>query len=126
VRAAIEGIQRNPSPTAKEEDLLTTLEAVYEFYLRGFSFLGIDLFKSDASKFLIEDGCLRPPFVAISGLGEAAAQDLMNCRGAGAGFISVEELKVACPKVSATHWDTLRAMGALGDLPEENQISFFD
>ncbi len=125
VRSAIEGIQRNPNPTAKEEDLLTTLEAVYEFYLRGFSFLGVDLFKSDAAKFLIEDGCLRPPFVAISGLGEAAAQDLMNCRSAGGGFISVEELAVACPKVSQTHWDTLRAMGALGDLPEENQMSLF-
>ncbi|MBR4157691.1 MAG: PolC-type DNA polymerase III [Oscillospiraceae bacterium] len=126
VRAAINDIQRNPAPTAKEEDLLTTLEAVYEFYMRGFSFLGIDLYRSDAAKFLIEDGSLRPPFVAISGLGEAAAQDLMNCRTSGNGFISVEELSKACPKVSQTHLETLKAMGALGDLPEENQISFFD
>ncbi len=125
VRAAIDEIQKNPVPTAKEEDLLTTLEAVYEFYMRGFSFLGVDLYRSDASKFLIEDGCLRPPFVAISGLGDAAAQDLMNCRSSGSGFISVEELSAACPKVSQTHWDTLRAMGAMGDLPEENQMSLF-
>ena len=125
VRAKIREIQNNPAATAKEEDLLTTLEAVYEFYMRGFSFSKIDLYRSDATKFLIDEGTLRPPFVSISGLGETAAQDLMNCRSSGSSFISVEELSAACPKVSQTHLETLKNMGALGDLPETSQMSLF-
>ncbi len=124
VRERIRQIQRNPNPTAKEEDLLTTLEAVYEFYLRGFDFLPIDLYKSDARKFLIEDGKLRPPFVSISGLGETAAEDLKNCEKNG--FVSIEEISNACPKVSQTHLEQLKKLGALGDLPDTSQVSLFD
>ncbi len=125
VRNKIKEIQQNPAATAKEEDLLTTLEAVYEFYMRGFTFAGIDLYKSDATRFLIDGDALRPPFVAISGLGETAALDLMHCRESGKSFLSVEELSAACPKVSQTHLETLRTMGALGDLPETSQMSLF-
>ena len=61
VAAKIREIRNNPSPTAKEEDLLTTLEACYEFYKRGFDFDAIDLYESDAVKFRITpDGRLRP------------------------------------------------------------------
>ena len=124
--AKINAIRRNPNATAKEEDLLTTLEAVYEFYRRGFTFAPIDIYKSDSYKFLIEDGCLRPPFVAISGLGESAAWNLVACREGGREFVSVEELSAACPKVSTAHLEMLRKLGALGDLPETRQVSLFD
>ena len=103
-----------------------TLEAVYEFNMRGFAFAQIDLYSSDASKFLItDDGRLRPPFVAISGLGETAAQDLAAAGRSGQEFISVEELGSVCPKVSQTHLEQLKAIGALGDLPDTSQISLF-
>jgi DNA polymerase-3 subunit alpha (Gram-positive type) len=125
VRTRIKEIQRNPNATAKEQDLLTTLEAVYEFYLRGFGFERIDLYKSEATRFVIDGNCLRAPFVAISGLGETAANDLVNCREGGRVFISVEELAAACPKVSQTHIEQLRALGALGDMPETSQMSLF-
>ena len=127
VRRKINELRRRGDLTANEEDLLVTLEAVYEFNMRGFRFAPIDLYESDAVKFRItEDGCLRPPFVSISGLGDSAAQDLAACRENGARFISVEELGRACPKVSQTHLDTLKRIGALGELPDTSQINLFD
>ncbi len=124
VKAHIKAIDSAEKSTAKEEDLLTTLEVVYEYYLRGFDFLPINFYESHATKFLIKDGKLLPPFVAISGLGESAAWDLMRGRE-GKTFLSIEEVAAACPKVSKTHIQMLKEAGAFGDLPDNNQISLF-
>ena len=124
VVANIHAIENNENATDKDEDLLTTMEVVYEYYLRGFDFLPIDIYKSHATKFLIEDGKLLPPFVSISGLGESAAWDMMNGRK-GKSFLSIEEVAAACPKVSKTHIQMLKAAGAFGDLPDTSQISLF-
>ena len=124
VMANIDAIDNNEAATAKDEDLLITLEVVYEFYLRGLEFLPIDIYKSHATKFLIEDGKLRPPFIAVGGLGESAAWDLMKGRE-GKQFLSIEEVAAACPKVSKTHMQMLKDGGAFGDLPESNQVSLF-
>ena len=124
VMANIEAIDGNEEATAKDEDLLTTLEVVYEFYLRGFEFAPISIYDSHATKFLIKDGKLLPPFVAISGLGESAAWDLMEGRK-GKTFLSIEEVAAACPKVSKTHMQMLKEAGAFGDLPDTSQVSFF-
>ena len=127
VRRKINEMKRRTDLTANEEDLLVTLEAVYEFNLRGFRFAPIDLYASDATKFLpVGETELRPPFVAISGLGEAAAEDLARCREGGRRFISMEELGAACPKVSQSHLAELKRLGALGELPESSQITLFD
>ncbi len=124
VKANIKAIDGNEDATDKDKDLLTTLEVVYEFYLRGLKFLPIDLYKSHATKFLIEDGMVRPPFVAISGLGESAANDLMESR-AGKKFLSIEEVAAACSKVSKTHIQMLKEAGAFGNMPETSQVSLF-
>jgi DNA polymerase-3 subunit alpha (Gram-positive type) len=124
VMANIEAIDNNENATDKDQDLLTTLEVVYEFYLRGLDFLPIDIYKSHATKFLIEDGKLRPPFVSISGLGENAAISLMEGRE-GKEFLSVEEVASACPKVSKTHIQMLKEAGAFGTLPDTSQVSLF-
>ncbi len=124
VKANIKAIDDNENATDKDQDLLTTLEVVYEFYLRGLDFLPIDLYKSHATKFMIEDGKLRPPFVAISGLGENAAWNLMEGRE-GKHFLSIEEVAAACPKVSKTHIQMLKDAGAFGDIPETSQVSLF-
>ena len=126
VRRKINDLRRKSERSANEDDLLVTLEAVYEFNMRGFSFAPIDLYRSDASKFLIEGDSLRPPFISISGLGEAAAEDLARCGASGKKYISVQDLGSDCPKVSQAHLDALRALGALGDLPDSNQINLFD
>ncbi len=124
VKANIDAIDSNENATDKDKDLLTTMEVVYEYYLRGFEFLPIDIYKSHAIKFQIEDGKLRPPFVAISGLGENAALDLMN-NSKDREFISIEEVAAACPKVSKTHIQMLKDAGAFGSLPDTNQVSLF-
>ena len=127
VRRRINEMHRRPNLTANEEDLLVTMEAVYEMNMRGLSFAPIDLYKSHAIRFLItDDGKLRPPFVAISGLGETAAWDLMRAGESGQKFISVQELSAVCPKVSQAHIEQLKALGALGEMPESNQINLFE
>ena len=125
-RSEIRRIRDKADATAKEQDMLTTLESVYEFYLRGFSFHGIDLYRSDAYRFEIEDGKLRPPFVAISGLGGSAAEDLVSARKSGHTFVSVDDISDICTKVSQTHLEQLKRLGALGTLPESRQVSLFD
>ena len=124
VKKKLQEIKDDEDSSAKDDDLFTTLEVCYEFYLRGFSFAPIDIYRSHATKFLIEDGRLRPPFVAVAGLGETAAWDLMHARE-GREFLSVEEFADACPKVSGTLIDQLQQAGAFGDLPLTSQLTLF-
>ena len=124
VKKKLQEIKEDEDSSAKDDDLFTTLEVCYEFYLRGFTFAPIDIYHSHATKFLIEDGRLRPPFVAVAGLGETAAWDLMHARE-GREFLSVEEFADACPKVSKTLIDQLQSAGAFGDLPLTSQLTLF-
>jgi len=131
VRSKIRELQSNTDPrTGKEEGLLTTLESCYEFYKRGFDFTNIDLYDSDAEKFLITrdeitgERKLRPPFLAIAGLGETAAFDLVDKRNK-RDFISVDDLSAACQSVNKTHIDQLKKLGALRGLPDSSQMSLF-
>ncbi len=124
VLANIKAIDDDENATAKDEDLLTTLEVVYEFYLRGFSFAPIDIYESHAIQFQIKGNQILPPFVAVSGLGESAAWDIVEGRK-GKEFISIEEFSAACPKVSKTHIENLKEAGAFGNLPETSQVTLF-
>ena len=126
VKKKLQEIKEDEDSSAKDDDLFTTLEVCYEFYLRGFTFAPIDIYHSHATKFQIEAGQLRPPFVAISGLGGSAAEDLKRAQDSGAQFVSIDDISDACPKVSTAHLDMLRKLGALGDLPETRQVSLFD
>ena len=125
VKANIDAIENNEDATNKDEDLLITLEVAYEFYLRGFEFLPINIYESHATRFLIKDGKILPPFVAVSGLGESAAWDIMN-GSRGKTFLSIEEFAAACPKASKTHIQMLKEAGAFGDLPDTSQVNLFD
>ena len=124
VKEKIKEIKSNPDATGKEEDLFTTLEVCYEFYIRGFEFAPIDIYESEALRFQIKDGKLLPPFVSVSGLGETAALDIVEGRK-GKRFISIEEFSAACPKVSKTHIENLKAAGAFGNMPETSQVTMF-
>lgn len=113
-------------PTAVEEDMLTTLEVCYEFYLRGFSFARMDISRSHAVNFLVdmEKNALIPPFTSVAGLGETVGWDIMDKRQ-GKDFLSIEEFSLTCTKVSSTHLGQLKEAGAFGDLPDSSQFSLF-
>ena len=125
VRRKIREIRNSIDVKAKEEELLTTLEACYEFYMRGFKFAGMDLYESDAVKFTIADEkTLRPPFVAISGLGETAAYDIVEKRR-DRDFVAIDEFSALCSKVSKTHIEQMKNAGAFRDMPETSQMTLF-
>ena len=119
-------VAKDKEATAVEQDMLTTLEVCYEFYLRGFQFDRMDLYQSRALHFAVDEerGALRPPFVSVAGLGETAAISLEEQRE-GKSFISIEEVSAACPKVSKTHIQLLKEAGAFGNLPETSQMDLF-
>ena len=119
-------IAKDKDASAVEQDMLTTLEVCYEFYLRGFTFRRMDIYQSNAIHFKmdLENNALIPPFVSVAGLGETAAISLAEQRK-GKNFISIEEVAAACPKVSKTHIELLKEAGAFGDLPETSQLNLF-
>lgn len=111
--------------SATEKDQYVALQVVNEMMARGIEFLPIDLYKSDATVYKIEDGKIRMPFGAMSGTGEAAAVGLAKARDDGDGpYISVEDLKQRSGASSAVI-ESLRAIGALEGLPENSQMSLF-
>ena len=126
VKAKMKEIRaKDKEASAVEQDMLTTLEVCYEFYLRGLTFEHVDLYKSHATLFTYGgDASLIPPFSAIPGLGETAAWSIMEQRE-GKTFISVEEFSAACPKVSKTHIEQLKAAGAMDGMPDTSQITLF-
>ncbi|EMT40166.1 DNA polymerase III, alpha chain, Gram-positive type [Thermoanaerobacter thermohydrosulfuricus WC1] len=117
----IEAKGNNASP--KEKSLLTVLEVALEMYLRGFKFINVDLYKSDAVKFLITEEGLLPPLNSLEGVGIQAAKTIAQERENGK-FLSVEDFRNRT-KVSKTVIEILKQYGCLTDLPESNQLSLF-
>ena len=129
VRVAKEHLRENEKipkeeRTAKDDDALVSLQLVNEMLQRGYQFLPIELGKSYATKYVVEDDKVRPPFTAIRGLGEAAAVALEEATMHGQEYISVEELQQASG-VAQSVFDKLRDVGALGSLPETSQVDLF-
>ncbi len=109
--------------TQKEEDLLSILQITREMLARGYSFLPVDLYKSHATKYLCEDGKIRLPFTALKGLGATAANSIYQAVQEGP-FISADDITVRA-KVGKSIVELLRQAGALHDLPDSSQMSFF-
>ncbi len=110
--------------STKEKNLLTVLEIANEMLERGFKFKMIDLYKSDASNFVIEGNTLIAPFRAVPSLGANVANQIVEARKDGP-FLSKQDLATR-GKVSKTLIDYMSENGVLQDLPEENQLSLFD
>jgi len=108
--------------TAKDSDKLDTLCIVNEMMARGCNFLPVDIHRSEAQRYTIEDGRIRMPFSAIPGVGSTAAVGLWEA--AQGEYLSVEEFADNAG-VSKTVIESLKALGAFGDLPESSQVSFF-
>ncbi len=111
------------SATVKDKNMYAILELVLEMYERGFTFLPMDLYKSHATKFLVEDGAIRPPLNSIPGLGTVAAEGIAKAREEGK-FMSIDDLKIRS-KVGNSVTDLLKNYGCLKGMSQSNQMSLF-
>lgn len=109
--------------TQKDDDTYAAMEIAYECLGRGYRFLPVDLYKSDAKFFLPEAGAIRLPFGSLPGLGESAAQKLQDAREEGE-FLSIEDLKQRTG-ISKAVVEILDGCGVLDGLSETNQIRLF-
>ena len=104
--------------------MMTTLEVCHEFYRRGFTFEPMDVYTSDATRFLVTENGLIPPFTSMPGIGEQAALSIVEERKNGK-FLSAEEMIIRCPKASKAVVELLDQIGALGSMPKTTQMSLF-
>ncbi|MCL1630849.1 PolC-type DNA polymerase III [Sporolactobacillus sp. CPB3-1] len=107
----------------KEKSLLTVLEVALEMCERGLSFQSVDLYRSDATRFLVDGDSLIPPFNAIPGVGTNAAKAIADARKDGE-FLSKEDLQRRA-KISKTILEYLDVQGCLKGMPDANQLSLF-
>lgn len=108
--------------TAKEKNMYTVLEVVYEMYQRGVELKKLDIYKSDPKKFIVtEDRKILPPLIAVQGLGETVAMNI--AKEAKREFMSVEDFRNRT-KTTKTTIETLVSMGCLEGLSQTNQLSF--
>ncbi len=108
----------------KDEDTIHDMRIVQEMYARGYEFAPIDIFKAHAKNFQIVDGKIMPSLSSIEGMGDKAAQQLMEAAKDGP-FLSKDDLK-SRSKVPSAVIAKMSDLGLLGDIPETNQISLFD
>lgn len=116
--------RRKDTLSKKEQDTYKDMRIVQEMYARGFEFLPIDVYKSKAHHFQIVDGKLLPSISTIEGLGDKAADAVVEAAKDGP-FLSRDDFRQRT-KVSKTVVDLMSDLGLLGDLPESNQLSLFD
>ncbi|MCQ2435857.1 MAG: PolC-type DNA polymerase III, partial [Clostridia bacterium] len=126
VRQTIEELQeKGRDCSQKESEMLDKLMLANEYMSRGYEFLPVDLYKSDARLFLPENGKIRLPFGALPGVGESAAISLQNSRPQdGQEYFSIEELKQRSGVTKAVI-EALSSAGVLDGLSETNQLTLF-
>ncbi len=115
---------RGKEASQKEQNMAEALHVIFEAMLRGVEFLPVDLYKSHWYKFAVEDGKIRLPFSAVSGLGEAAAKSLHEQADPNDPFISCDDLQNRTGITKAVV-QSLRDLGVLDGLPETSQMTFF-
>ncbi|MCI9136577.1 MAG: PolC-type DNA polymerase III [Lachnospiraceae bacterium] len=116
--------RRKDTLTKKEQDTVKDMKIVQEMYARGFEFVPLDLFEAKAHLFQILDGKLMPALDSIEGLGDKAAEAVVEAAKDGP-FLSKDDFRQRT-KVSKTVIDLMDDLGILGTLPESNQLSLFD
>lgn len=116
---------KDKTASAKDKDQYTALQVVNEMMARNVELLPVDIYKSRAKEYIIEDGKIRMPFTALSGIGDNAAIPLAGARDDGKGeFTSIEEFAERS-KAGKSTIELLKECGAFGNLPESSQLSLF-
>ncbi|MGN1346360.1 MAG: hypothetical protein ACI4V1_06215, partial [Eubacteriales bacterium] len=124
VKSVLDDLNRRRNEiSATEATTADALMLVNEYFQRGYDFLPVDIHKSHATKYLPEKGKIRLPFTSLPGLGETAAENIMNTMQSGDIF-SVEELRTKA-KVSKSVLELLEKNGALRGMSKTNQLSMF-
>ena len=116
--------RRSDTLSKKEQDTLKDMKSVQEMYARGFEFMKVDIYQAEAHMFRIMDGKLMPALSTIDGLGDKAADALVEAAAQGP-FLSKDDLRQRT-KLSKTVIDLMADLGLLDGLPESNQLSLFD
>ena len=116
--------KRSDSLSKKEQDTMKDMKIVQEMYARGYEFMPLDIFRAHSRNFQIIEGKIMPSLNSIDGLGEKAADAVMEAAKDGE-FLSKDDFRVRT-KVSKTVIELMDSLNLLGDLPETNQISLFD
>ncbi len=116
--------RRKDELSNKEQDTLRDMRIVQEMYARGFEFMKLDLYRAHSRNFQIIDGKIMPSFSSIDGMGDKAAEQIMEAAKDGP-FLSKDDLK-SRSKVPQGVLDRMGELGLLGDIPESNQYSLFD
>ena len=122
-RKMAEILSKGKEASAKENAAYSTLQIVNEMLARGIEVLPVDLYKSDAYKYVVEDGKIRLPFSSLAGVGESAAQNLQESRKEGE-YLSIDDVQMRS-RVTKAVIETLENAGVLSSLPKSNQMSFF-
>ena len=122
-RKMAEILAKGKEASAKENAAYATFQIVNEMLARGIEVLPVDLYKSDAYKYIVEDGKIRLPFSSLSGVGESAAQNLQESRKEGE-YLSIDDVQMRS-RVTKAVIETLETAGVLNSLPKSNQMSFF-
>ncbi|MFC3797761.1 PolC-type DNA polymerase III [Cohnella sp. GCM10012308] len=107
----------------KEKNMIPILEMGLEMTARGFKVKPLDLYRSDATRFIVEGDALIPPFSAVAGIGENAARNIAASRGDG-DFLSIEDFQQRS-KATKTIIELLTTMGCFRGMPESNQLALF-
>ena len=116
--------KREHELTNKEQSTLKEMYIVLEMYARGFEFMPLDIYRAQATKFLIIEGKLMPPLSSIEGMGEKAAEAVEQASKDGR-YLSLDDFRQRT-KANKTVIDFMHDLGLFGDLPESNQLSLFD
>lgn len=122
IRNRIKEIEKKSSfqQTVKEANVLITLQVAYEMHLRGMKFLPVDINKSAATEFLIEDGALRMPFITMDGLGKQVAFEIVKTREEEP-FRTIKDVQERT-KINKTVFENMTNIGSFDDLEEESDI----
>ncbi len=124
IKERIQEISNDPKPTQKDKDQKTVLELALEMISRGYNFLGVDIYKSDAKKFKIEGNNIRVPLMSLPGLGENIANEIVKS-SENYKYISVEDF-IEKTKATKSIVEMLKNQGCFDNMDTTNQISIFN